>query len=178
LPETSPNPTPGLFIDVDNPATCSGVIREWNICYYNPRNFNTRDNLQISLQVWRFEAGFRNGDAGNRVARQVTTVNIPEDPENFQCITIPQDVFMNITEGDMIGVSLSLNAVLPVVANSQDGSRLLFFQASLVQLSTVSIQGNAFLSNQMLHVSAEIGERFVNYHDHMQHSTSRGGNVP
>jgi hypothetical protein len=162
LPETSPNPTPGLFIDVDNPAMCSGVIREWNICYYNPRTINTnvfRDNLQISLLIWRFEAGFRNDDVGNRVARQVTTVSIPEEPEYFKCITIPQDEFMNITEGDVIGVSLSMNALLPVVANLQGESRLLFFHQSLVQPSTVSIQGNAFLLNQVLHVSAEIGER-------------------
>ena len=159
--QSGSNPTPGLFIDLDNPATCSGVITEWNICYYNPRGFTFEDHLQIALQIWRFEE-----QVGTQLAKRVATVTVPEEPETFQCITIPlgQDEYMNITEGDVIGVLLTRDAVLPVVANfnQQDGRpppRLLFFQPRLVALTMVTPQGNNFISNQVLHVTAEIGER-------------------
>ena len=93
-------------------------------------------------------------------------MTVPEEPETFQCITIPlgQDEYMNITEGDVIGVLLTMDAVLPVVANfnQQDGRpapRLLFFQSNLVALTMVAFRSNNFISNQVLHVTAEIGER-------------------
>ena len=160
--QSSPDATPGLFIDLDNPATCSGVITEWNVCYYNPRRFNFEDRLQITLQIWRFEE-----QVGTQLATQVATVTVPEEPETFQCITIPlgQDEYMNITEGDVIGVLLTRDAVLPVVANfnqqvqgGETPPRLLFFQANLTM---VTFQANNFIFPQVLHVTAEIGERMI-----------------
>ena len=94
-------------------------------------------------------------------------MTVPEEPETFQCITIPlgQDEYMNITEGDVIGVLLMMDAVLPVVAavnqQVQGGEtlpRLLFFQANLTM---VTFQANNFIFPQVLHVTAEIGERMI-----------------
>ena len=161
LVKTSPNPTPGLFIDTGNPALCSGQITAWNLCYYNPRPYIPRElnSLQISLQVWRFDELVQNGV---RVGKRVETVAIPETPTSFQCITIelsPND-YMNVSAGDFMGVVLNRDAVLPVVGNTALRTSLLFYIPSLLPITEVVTPNySALLSSNVLHVTAEIGER-------------------
>ena len=155
----SPNPTPGLYIDRLHPASCSGQITQWNFCYFNPQNFHDRDRVQIHLQVWRFNSPQR----GVQVADHVVTINIPEEPEEFQCetITLDQDSYMNITEGDYLGVQLLFNRVLPVVGDSQEQMDTLVFRPLSFDLPTiVDVQepGTVILSSNVLHVNATIGK--------------------
>ena len=114
LEETSTNPIPGLYIDTNNPAVCSGQITAWNLCYYNPRLFiqSPISTLQISLQIWRFDEP-RNGV---RVGAHVETVTIPQTPDTFQCITIElsPDEYMDVSAGDFMRVFLNRDNVLPV----------------------------------------------------------------
>ena len=132
LVETSAYPNPGLFIDTDNPAVCSGQITAWNVCYYNnPRSFTQLNTLQISLQIWRFDEPIRNSV---RVDEHVETVTIPETPENFQCITaeLSPDEYMNVSTGDLVGVLLVMDAVLPVVGNTlNDSTASLLYSVSI-----------------------------------------------
>ena len=157
----SPNPTPGLYIDRLHPASCSGQITQWNFCYFNPQNFHDRDRVQIHLQVWRFNSPQR----GVQVADHVVTINIPEEPEEFQCetITLDQDSYMNITEGDYLGVQLLFNRVLPVVGNSQEQTNTVFrpFNSFLPTIVDVRAPGTIILSSNVLHVNAIVGKKHV-----------------
>ena len=153
----SSNPNPGLYIDRLHPTSCSGQITQWNFCYFNPRNFHDRDRVQIHFQVWRFNSPQR----GVRVADHVVTVNIPEEPEEFQCetITLDQDSYMNITEGDYLGVQQLLNRVLPVVGNSQERTDTLVFRPfTSISPTEVNVRapGTVILSSNILHVNANI----------------------
>ena len=145
---------PGLIIDIDNPAACSGQITAWNVCYYNPRLFTLLNTLPISLQIWRSNTPTR----GVRVSAIVRTLTIPTSPPSFRCITIqlsPND-YMDVRAGDVIGVvrTTDLDAVLPVVGNS-NGVRLLFSQSAVASVNTGTL---TVLNNMALHVTAEIGK--------------------
>ena len=157
LIETSANPNPGLYIDIGNPALCSGQITAWNLCYYNPRPsiLPSVSTLQISLQIWRFD-GPQNGV---RVGTHVETVTIPETPESFQCIKIElsPDEYMNVSAGDFIGVLMNRDAVLPVVGNIED-STLLFSPANLFVPTELNMDNIQTRSRNALHVTAEIGK--------------------
>ena len=141
---------PGLIIDIDNPAVCSGQITAWNVCYYNPRLFTLLNTLPISLQIWRFNTPTQ----GVRVSAIARTLTIPTSPLSFQCITIqlsPND-YMDVIAGDVIGVVRTVNEVLPVVGNS-NGVRLLFSQSAPASVNTLTV-----LNDRALHVTAEIGK--------------------
>lgn len=159
----SANPTPGLFIDLQTPASCDGVITAWNVCYFNPTHFNSRETLQnglpISLQTWRFEAP----ENGVQTNSYMATVPIPEVPQDFQCdrISVPPSEHMNVAAGDVIGVSVISGAILPVVGNFlldvPVTPRLTFFHQS--DLTQVMRSGDTLLTDNVLHVTAEIVDR-------------------
>ena len=157
LVETSAYPNPSLF-DTDNPAVCSGQITAWNVCYYdNPRSFTQLNTLQISLQIWRFDEPIRNGV---RVDEHVETVTIPETPENFQCIELSPDEYMNISAGDFVGVLLVTDAVLPVIGNTLNDSTasLLYSVFNWTELDTTQI---AMVLGKVLHITADIGKEKI-----------------
>jgi hypothetical protein len=158
----SANPSPGLFIDMQTPASCSGEVMEWNVCYFNPRDFNTdetlRDGLEIGLQVWRFSSP----ENGVMVGEYVVRIDIPQVTESFQCIRIPvpSTNYISVEEGDVMGVVVPFNAVLPVVGNflSASVSPPRLSQFIQLDLMVVNRQPDLILTNNVLHVTAEIGK--------------------
>ena len=155
----SSNPTAGLFIDSRNPSPCSGQIISWRVCYYNPcfQIAAEVNSLQIVLQTWRL----RNG-GGTRIGRNTFTINIPQQPDDFQCmnITVDPSDYITVSQGHYLGVYLTQSRVLPVVGNTVDGSSLWFIQASGFVPSTFrfGMPGLVQLSNNAIHVTATIGK--------------------
>ena len=94
----------------------------------------------------------------------MVTINIPEEPEEFQCetITLDQDSYMNIIEGDYLGVQQLFNRVLPVVGSSQEQMDTLVFRpfTSFLQ-TTVDVQepGTIILSSNVLHVNTIVSKK-------------------
>ena len=163
LEETSAIPFPGLFIDLDNPATCSGQVLQWRLCYYNPSNFHFERDLTIGLQVWRFDQQQRRGSL---VGQNILVVTIPEELENFQCITLDpseDEPPLNITQGDLLGVTLRQDFVLPVVAtapNQSPAPRMLFTQPSVFTVTEVDRDDAVSVQvTSVLHLTAEIGKK-------------------
>ena len=157
--ETSSNPRAGVFIDAVNPASCSGVVTRWNLCYYNPRiflNFEERI-IQILFQIWRFTTE----ETLSRVAQHGATVNVPSEPQSFQCTSfdLEPEQYMSVMEGDLLGVTLTFDAALPVVGNSPNGvsTNLLFYPPQFMQPDTYMRRNANTLSTNRLHVTAEIG---------------------
>ncbi len=158
LEVTSPNLTSGTYIDMTSPTSCGGQIKQWDYCYYNPRDFdiNTSDFL-VNFQVWRLSSA----RSGVVIGESVKFINIPPPTEGFLCnsIILSPDRYINVTEGDYLGIRISRNT-FPVVANSIiPGSQLLFIPASLlipkVIDSTTDVQ---IRISTVLHVTAEIGK--------------------
>lgn len=114
----------GLYIDLDQPASCSGLIYQWNLCYYSPNPIFFGASLPIELQVWSFNEDLTEGI---KVVGHAIDVSIPENPEKFQCISIEVslDDFMEVEEGDFLGVWLHENALLPVLKKANDFRHLL-----------------------------------------------------
>ncbi len=113
LQQSSVNPTPGLFIQQEGRAPCSGEVTQWTVCYNNPEFITTKKIFEISLEVWRNEQiRFFNHVGNNSV-----TITVPDQPEAFECvnITIKQEDRISVLQGDHVGVYLLANTVLPVV---------------------------------------------------------------
>ena len=169
IEETSANPNPGIYIDISNPASCSGQITQWNLCYYNPRLFsNFGNNLQIDLQVWRFDSQVQRGTL---VDIHVATMSIPQQPEDFQCtsIELSQDDYMDIRAGDFLGVRLTFNFVLPVVNNYGQSNlpapMIVFVPSTLLAVTEINRQndpGVVLVTSNGIHVTANIG-KFLNH---------------
>lgn len=170
--ETSKNPNPGLYIDLDNPAPCSGQITQWNLCYYDPTPLHSENTVVIGLQVWRFDQLRQNG---NLMGENVEEVLIPPNPTSFKCllIAVDRERMVNVSAGDFLGVTLRQNSVLPVVANAPPGSEgiggrqpsLLFLQPSIFTIEQVDLSSqdsdHTILSNNVMHLTADIGKCIV-----------------
>ena len=172
LEETSAIPFPGLFIDLDNPASCSGQVLQWRLCYYNPSKFHSERDLTIGLQVWRFDQKQRRGSL---VGENVFPITIPEELENFQCITLDpsEEVpLLNVTEGDLLGITQMQDLVLPVIANGPNRSpapRMLFMRPSAFTVTEVdrdSAEASTMQVSNVLHLTAEIGKNVYNIYNY------------
>ena len=153
---------------MQTPAPCSGLVTEWNVCYFNPRYFNDedtlRDGLKIGLQVWRFSSP----DNADLVDQYVATIDIPPVTEFFQCaiVPLPPRDYMSMEGGDVMGAEVAFGAVLPVVGNflsqtsdNQERPELLSYMDGGVGGEVSRGQAKP-LANNVLHVTAEItGEK-------------------
>ena len=134
---------------------------EWRVCYFNPRDFNTaevlQDGLEIGLQVWRFTTP----ESGMRVGEYVVRINIPPVPSDFECTTfpVPPSNYISMEAGDVLGVAVSFDAVLPAVGNFLSESSVLPRLSRFMQLDLTEVNGSPdmILTNNVLHVTAEIG---------------------
>ena len=163
LQQSSVNPTPGLFIQQEGRAPCSGEITQWAICYYNPETFTTRKTFQILLELWRNEEiRFFHHVGSNSV-----TITVPNQPEAFQCVnvTIDQEDRISVLQNDSVGVYLASTSNLPVVTSNSGSSdsRVYFVQVSAIPPSSVAIFGDGApmatqLPSHAIHVTATIGK--------------------
>ena len=155
-----PNANPGLFIDRDSPAPCSGQIINWKICHYNSRKINRRNTLQIFLQTWRNTISI-----ASRISSYSATIDIPLQPNDFQCVNITVDPadYVDVQQGDFVGVYTFFDAVLPVVGITNDSSRVWFVPTGMTIPTDIQpgTPGITSLTNQAIHVTATIGKLFI-----------------
>ena len=123
--ETNPCLDPGLYIDMDQPLSCSGQITSWDLCYYSPNIVFYGTSVPVELQVWRFDDALAQAE---KVVGYRYNVSIPQLPPRFQCISIElnRDEYMNVMAGDLVGVWLYQNTFIPVVKHTKDFRHLLF----------------------------------------------------
>lgn len=161
--ETTSCPDAGLYIDMDQPASCSGQVTHWDLCYYSPNSVFYGSSLPIELQVWRFNDVLTEGV---KVASYEPSINIPSFPERFQCISIGlnQDDYMDVTAGDFLGVWLYPNLFLPMVKRTLDFRHLLFAPPvtfndvvpSVVRFPTASNEQYFSAEGVAMHLTANI----------------------
>ncbi len=164
MQQSSVNPTPGLFIQQEGRAPCSGEITQWTVCYYNPETITTRKTFQILLEAWRNVEGVR---LFNNVGTNVVEITVPDQPQDFQCVnvTIDKEDRISVLQDDFVGVYLSASSNLPVVTSNSgsSNSRVFFVQVSVIPPTLVAAFGDGAvratqLSAHAIHVSATIGK--------------------
>ena len=158
VPENSPVETPGLYIDINNPAPCSGQLTEWHYCYYEPST-RRASTYTVQLGVWRLNS---QSNLYTKMGEFEITQRVERRSNNFRCasIQLQSDQYIDIAMGDYLGVIVG-TPTLPM-AVSFAGSRLLR-ATSVTDASTLSVSaaGGDFeeLGNSAIHISAEIGVR-------------------
>ena len=157
IPESDSIKTPGLYIDVDHPAPCSGELTAWHYCYYEP--FATRRiTYTVQLGVWRLNP---QSNLFSKVGEMEFTERLGRRQDDFECddILLQGNEYIQIEKGDYLGVILG-TPTLPMAA-SFTGSHLLW-ATSVTDLDVQSVAADGGnleeLRDSTVHISAEIGE--------------------
>ena len=166
LQQISLNSETGLYIDTQNPVSCSGTLTRWNYCYYIPRG--TTGSVGINLEIWRLSTG----GTLSLVGWHQTRVNIstPSQQIRFRCDsdTLEPEEDLSVMQGDLIGTSIFPPiAAFPVVGDNSPNpsASLLHFPIpfqfpSQTQPLTRMAQSGSNLAGRVLHFTVEMqGER-------------------
>ena len=100
----------GLFLDLQNPAQCSGIVTAWNYCFY--RIESTSDlNYIVDFVVYR---RMGSSDDYQLVQSSYRTVDMTGNQlaaldGHFNCFTIqlPESEMFEIQEDDVLGACLN-----------------------------------------------------------------------
>ena len=127
----------GQFVNLNDPATCSGNLTAWHFCYYRSSIDNDSSIYQLYFKVWR-------NVQGNSYAL-VSTIKIQDSPvlnsENVICmyVPLPVDQYVPVERGDVIAVytpftlpTVSVLAMQPAVTQElyQDTRGISAFDAT------------------------------------------------
>ena len=54
-----------LYLDIDHPTSCAGVITNWTLCYYRPMpTDNKRRSMRMAAEYWATFAVYRKTNYG------------------------------------------------------------------------------------------------------------------
>jgi hypothetical protein len=100
--------TPSIFLNTDYPATCSGTLERWRLCFYLPDTHEDGDRYRLTLAVYR-PMGSGNSTQYERVESSLLTITariFPTQSSDFSCrdIDLDTDEQFNIETGDIVGV--------------------------------------------------------------------------
>ena len=164
LPQSTTNPTPGLFIQEEGAAPCDGFITQWRVCYYNPSLTSRSSQFQILLEVWRDnELDNSLVSVGNLVA----FITVPDQAASFQCTDVaqPPDRPIAVREGDHLGVYIpSIDSVLPIINSGAAGGGTVYFALVSDQIPFRVNRPNGReprvtqLSDHAIHLAAAVGK--------------------
>ena len=107
-----------LYLNVDNPAQCNGIISHWEYCYYLPEN---RGVYRVYFAVYRQRV------RGNvQYQRQSPIMNLSvnnyESEDSFICDSFTPMEHISVQQGDFIGICLPRTNSLDIVSITSDGS--------------------------------------------------------
>ena len=155
-PPFSASTTSGLYLNLESPAQCNGLITTWHYCYYPP---SVAGNRSFTVGVWRLNQA---AQQYNLIGSSRTITVMAET--NFASVicgteTLVESDYMSINENDIIGVSIPPSDPLPVVASGASGYRLKRFgDINVMSLGSTTLQD---LPDQALHLHADISECYV-----------------
>ena len=166
--ETDDLNTPGLYLDVDHPAVCSGSITAWHFCHYAPWLFSSATYSAL-FQVWRETT------SGNytKVFEVPQEGDIPRRQRQFLCvdITLAESEYVSVTQGDVLGVYMPGTRGLRMIAMDQTGNRLHHSPAVLdvSQLTQITLDSTQEMIDHALHLTADIGTCATNCFQYLIH---------
>lgn len=155
--ETTNGNNPGLYLDIDHPAACSGRIIAWNFCHYAPWLFSSTTYSAL-FQVWR-ETSSRNYTKVFEVSRDV---DIPRRQVQFLCqnVILQESNYINVDEGDVLGLYMPVTRGLRVIALNYIGNSLHHHVAvaDATKQIQVDLDSTQEMLSQALHLTAVIGK--------------------
>ncbi len=154
--------TNGQYVNLNEPASCSGNLTAWHFCYYRDSIDTTSTIYTIFLRVWRKVQGSRYSLVSTAEVRGTPNQNAGD----IICVnaTLTEDQYVSVEQGDVIAVYLpftiptvSLLASGPAVPQElhQDMRGSTAFSATELRrsdLTAVTIYG--------LHLQADIGKLY------------------
>ena len=100
----------GLFLDLQNPAQCSGIVTAWNYCFYRIESASDL-NYIVDFVVYRRRQGSSDYDLVQSSYRTVdmTGNQLAALNSHFNCLTItlPESEMFEIQEDDVLGACLN-----------------------------------------------------------------------
>ena len=144
------------FLNREFPAECDGEITAWNYCYYSENLTNSR-TYTATVALWRFNnATGQYGvvEGSTAVLTEVYTTRRFEADIYCRQKSLAPENFIEVKEGDIIGVSLPTGNPIPIIGRvSLDDYANWSFAASTP--SSVS-PGGLTQQSQSLHLYADI----------------------
>ncbi len=149
-----------LFLDIGNPAPCTGTITAWHFCYYEPGRIRDSQDFTALLQVWR---PIESSSDYRRVSQTSQTVSVLNTgrSENFECgdMLLQESDFIPIEENDILGVYIpGLNGLRLVSENFPSESELFFINPGPDVSSVTTSETAQLLTEHKLHLTADIGK--------------------
>ena len=153
-PPFTTSTTSGLYLNLESPAQCNGLITTWHYCYYPP---SVAGNRSFTVRVWRLNQA---AQQYNLVGSSRTiTVMAETSLASVICGTetlMEESDYMSINENDFIGVIIPPSSPLPVVASgASDYSLKRFDDINVMSFGSTALQD---LPDQALHLHADISE--------------------
>ena len=108
-PPFSASTTTGLFLNMEHPSQCHGLITTWHYCYYP----NGAGNTSITVGVWRLNQATQQYN----LIGSSRTISVTAE-SSFASVICGTEVliesdYMSINENDVIGVSVPSTAPSP-----------------------------------------------------------------
>lgn len=94
--------TNGQYVNLNDPATCSGNLTAWHFCYYRSSIDTGSSMYNIYLRVWRNVQGNTYNLVSNAAVRGSPNLNVGD----VICIDalIAEDQYVQVEQGDVIAV--------------------------------------------------------------------------
>lgn len=115
----------GTYLDTEHPSTCTGKIREWQMCYYTS-SIQTSDSYGLSIGIWRWSSDTNEYSSVEGSDRNVSVQIEQGNNALISCIT-EQVEPVSIQSGDIAGIVWTQNdmpRLLPIVADGNQDSQL------------------------------------------------------
>lgn len=96
--------TNGQYVNLNDPASCSGNLTAWHFCYYRSSIDTTAPTYSVYLRVWRN----RQGNTYNLVSTAEVRGNPNQNAGDLVCVdaTLTEDQYIPVQQGDVIAVYL------------------------------------------------------------------------
>jgi len=157
----------GVFLDVRNPAPCSGTLVAWNYCFY-PTSFSTQRTVSVTVGVWQFSKEF-----GRHVAVESSLDVLSADLSRQNPNQRP--FFLCGMKTVTSGIEIQQGSVVAVVANSSGSFRLPVLGMALDGTDYVLNLETSINVSLRMHVSAVIQDDAPFSTTSMTEVLSRGG---
>ena len=162
-----------LFLNIGNPASCSGNINSFKYCYYSPED--SAPSYSFNFAVYR-ESGSNSGSYNNIspvfvVQRTLSDVTTELGGGGFVCVDFTVNDHVPVNTGDVLGACIfdpsGSTRQLDIVGNADAGTSMLLRDenndcSSGSLLSTVTPPDT--VRNRLLHLYANIGNNIQPYY--------------
>ena len=151
-PPFTASTTSGLYLNLESPAQCNGLITTWHYCYYPPSAAGSRS---FTVGVWRQAAQQYTLVGSSRTITVMAETSLASVICGTETLMEESD-YMSINENDFIGVIIPPSSPLPVVASGASDYRLKRFDdINVMSFGSTALQD---LPDQALHLHANISE--------------------